>query len=99
HGLGLVLSSLSSLGSRLTGIVTTTDNCGSTWRIRRPEGGIAWRDMRNCLTQLITEPRVASALFEYPFGGTGDLSGPTLCNLFLNALHHPSVTPPATNHP
>lgn len=30
HGLGRVLSSLSSLGSRLTGIVTTTDNGGST---------------------------------------------------------------------
>ena len=29
HGLGRVLSSLSSLGSRLTGIVTTTDNGGS----------------------------------------------------------------------
>ena len=34
HGLGRVLSSLSSLGSRLTGIVTTTDNGGSTGRIR-----------------------------------------------------------------
>lgn len=30
HGLGRVMSSLSSLGSRLTGIVTTTDNGGST---------------------------------------------------------------------
>lgn len=28
HGLGRVLSSLSPLGSRLTGIVTTTDNGG-----------------------------------------------------------------------
>ena len=28
HGLGRVMSSLSSLGSRLTGIVTTTDNGG-----------------------------------------------------------------------
>ena len=45
HGLGRVLSSLSSLGSRLTGIVTTTDNGGSTGRIRRSEGGIAWGDM------------------------------------------------------
>ena len=35
-------SSLSSLGSRLTGIVTTTDNGGSTGRIRRSEGGIVW---------------------------------------------------------
>ncbi len=42
HGLGRVMSSLSSLGSRLTGIVTTTDNGGSTGRIRRAEGGIAW---------------------------------------------------------
>ena len=40
HGLGRVMSSLSSLGSRLTGIVTTTDNGGSTGRIRRSEGGI-----------------------------------------------------------
>ena len=62
HGLGRVLSSLSSLGSRLTGIVTTTDNGGSTGRIRRSEGGIAWGDMRNCLNQLITEPSVASAM-------------------------------------
>ena len=68
HGLGRVLSSLSSLGSRLTGIVTTTDNGGSTGRIRRSEGGIAWGDMRNCLNQLITEPSVASAMFEYRFG-------------------------------
>lgn len=71
HGLGRVLSSLSSLGSRLTGIVTTTDNGGSTGRIRRSEGGIAWGDMRNCLNQLITEPSVASAMFEYRFGGNG----------------------------
>ena len=69
HGLGRVLSSLSSLGSRLTGIVTTTDNGGSTGRIRRSEGGIAWGDMRNCLNQLITEPSVASAMFEYRFDG------------------------------
>lgn len=38
HGLGRVMSALSPLGSRLTGIVTTTDNGGSTGRIRRSEG-------------------------------------------------------------
>lgn len=56
HGLGRVMSALSPLGSRLTGIVTTTDNGGSTGRIRRAEGGIAWGDLRNCINQLITEP-------------------------------------------
>lgn len=39
HGLGRVMSALCSLGPRLTGIVTTTDNGGSTGRIRRDEGG------------------------------------------------------------
>lgn len=93
HGLGRVMSSLSSLGSRLTGIVTTTDNGGSTGRIRRSEGGIAWGDTRNCLNQLITEPSVASAMFEYRFSGNGELAGHNLGNLMLKALDHLSVRP------
>lgn len=93
HGLGRVMSALSSLGSRLTGIVTTTDNGGSTGRIRRSEGGIAWGDMRNCLNQLITEPSIASAMFEYRFTGNGELAGHNLGNLMLKALDHLSVRP------
>ena len=93
HGLGRVMSSLSSLGSRLTGIVTTTDNGGSTGRIRRAEGGIAWGDMRNCINQLIAEPSVASAMFEYRFSGNGELSGHNLGNPMLKALDHLSVRP------
>jgi len=93
HGLGRVMSSLAFLGSRLTGIVTTTDNGGSTGRIRRSEGGIAWGDMRNCLNQLITEPSVASAMFEYRFNGQGELSGHNLGNLMLKALDDLSIRP------
>lgn len=93
HGLGRVLSALSSLGSRLTGIVTTTDNGGSTGRIRQEEGGIAWGDMRNCINQLITEPSVASAMFEYRFSGNGELAGHNLGNLMLKALDNLSVRP------
>ncbi|MGQ3903487.1 gluconeogenesis factor YvcK family protein [Mixta calida] len=93
HGLGRVMSALAPLGSRLTGIVTTTDNGGSTGRIRRSEGGIAWGDMRNCLNQLITEPGVASAMFEYRFTGNGELAGHNLGNLMLKALDHLSVRP------
>lgn len=93
HGLGRVMSSLSALGSRLTGIVTTTDNGGSTGRIRRSEGGIAWGDMRNCLNQLITEPGIASAMFEYRFSGQGELAGHNLGNLMLKALDNLSVRP------
>ena len=93
HGLGRVMSALSPLGSRLTGIVTTTDNGGSTGRIRRSEGGIAWGDMRNCLNQLIAEPSVASAMFEYRFAGNGELAGHNLGNLMLKALDHLSIRP------
>ncbi|ATZ11081.1 gluconeogenesis factor YvcK family protein [Erwinia amylovora] len=93
HGLGRVMSALSPLGSRLTGIVTTTDNGGSTGRIRRSEGGIAWGDMRNCLNQLIAKPGVASAMFEYRFNGSGELAGHNLGNLMLKALDHLSVRP------
>ncbi|MBK0004318.1 MULTISPECIES: uridine diphosphate-N-acetylglucosamine-binding protein YvcK [Erwiniaceae] len=93
HGLGRVMSALSPLGSRLTGIVTTTDNGGSTGRIRRSEGGIAWGDMRNCLNQLIAEPSVASAMFEYRFAGNGELAGHNLGNLMLKSLDHLSVRP------
>ncbi|MGV3346874.1 uridine diphosphate-N-acetylglucosamine-binding protein YvcK [Enterobacteriaceae bacterium LUAb1] len=93
HGLGRVMSALSSLGSRLTGIVTTTDNGGSAGRIRRSEGGIAWGDLRNCLNQLITEPSIASAMFEYRFNGNGELAGHNLGNLMLKSLDHLSVRP------
>ncbi len=92
HGLGRVLSSLSSLGSRLTGIVTTTDN-GVNWPYSPLGRRDRWGDMRNCLNQLITEPSVASAMFEYRFGGNGELSGHNLGNLMLKALDHLSVRP------
>ena len=42
HGLGRVMSSLSFMKERLTGIVATTDNGGSTGRIRHQHGGIAF---------------------------------------------------------
>ncbi len=93
HGLGRILSSLTFLGERLTGIVTTTDNGGSTGRIRSQHGGIAWGDLRNCLNQIIIKPTVASALFEYRFGGNGELTGHNLGNLILKALENMNIRP------
>lgn len=93
HGLGRVLSSLSFLKERLTGIVATTDNGGSTGRIRHQHGGIAWGDLRNCLTQITLKPTVASELFEYRFGGNGELAGHNLGNLILKALEDMQIRP------
>ena len=92
HGLGRVMSSLSSLGSRLTGIVTTTDN-------GVPPGGSVVRKVAllgryaQLHQSVIAEPSVASAMFEYRFGGNGELSGHNLGNLMLKALDHLSVRP------
>ena len=93
HGLGRVMSALSFIKERLTGIVTTTDNGGSTGRIRQQQGGIAWGDLRNCLNQIIIEPSTASALFEYRFSGNGELAGHNLGNLMLKALENMHVRP------
>ena len=93
HGLGRVLSSLSFLKERLTGVVATTDNGGSTGRIRHQHGGIAWGDLRNCLTQITIKPTIASALFEYRFAGQGELSGHNLGNLILKALEDMKIRP------
>lgn len=93
HGLGRVLSALSDLGEQLTGIVTTTDNGGSTGRLREAEDCIAWGDLRNCINQLITEPSIGSSLFEYRFRGNSDIAGHNLGNLMLLALDQMCVRP------
>ena len=93
HGMGRVLSSLSFLGTRLTGIVTTTDDGGSTGRLRKSQECIAWGDLRNCLNQLVTEPSIGSQLFEYRFTGRGELAGHNLGNLMLLALDNLCVRP------
>ncbi|MGF7454000.1 gluconeogenesis factor YvcK family protein [Pasteurella bettyae] len=93
HGLGRVMSSLSFMKENLSGIVTTTDNGGSTGRIRLQQGGIAWGDLRNCLSQIIAKPTTASAVFEYRFTGTGDLAGHNLGNLILTALANMEIRP------
>ncbi|CAM3043645.1 uridine diphosphate-N-acetylglucosamine-binding protein YvcK [Vibrio rarus] len=93
HGLGRMLAALKDFGSNATGIVTTTDNGGSTGRIRHCQGGIAWGDTRNCINQLITEPSISSMIFEYRFRGLGELDGHNLGNLILTAMDNLSIRP------
>ncbi|WP_428772035.1 YvcK family protein [Vibrio sp.] len=93
HGLGRMLAALKDFGNNATGIVTTTDNGGSTGRIRHCQGGIAWGDTRNCINQLITSPSISSMMFEYRFKGAGELNGHNLGNLMLTALDNLSVRP------
>lgn len=86
HGLGRVLSTLSFMQDQLTGIVTTTDNGGSTGRLRKRSSSIAWGDLRNCLTQLVDDNSVGSQLFNFRFDGQDELGGHNLGNLILYGL-------------
>ena len=71
---------------RLTGIVTVSDNGGSSGRLRAELGGIPPGDLRNCLSALTREESVLSELLNYRFGGEGSLAGHSLGNLMLLAL-------------
>ncbi|MFT5757371.1 MAG: putative cofD-like protein [Alteromonadaceae bacterium] len=86
HGLGRVLSTLSFLENQLTGIVATTDNGGSTGRLRKRSSSIAWGDLRSCLTQLVDNDSIGSQLFDFRFDGKDELGGHNLGNLILYAL-------------
>lgn len=93
HGLGRLLKSLKGFGDRLTGIVATTDDGGSTGRLREEADTIAWGDLRNCLTHLSSTTNVGQLLFDYRFKTQGDLNDHNLGNLILFALDQLSVRP------
>jgi len=86
HGLGRVLSTLSFMGRRLTGIVTTTDNGGSTGRLRKRSSSIAWGDLRNCLTELVDQNSIGSQVFNFRFEGNDELTDHNLGNLIFYGL-------------
>lgn len=71
---------------RLTGIVTVSDNGGSSGRLRDELGGIPPGDLRNCLAAMTREESILSDLLNYRFGGQGSLGGHSLGNLMLTAM-------------
>lgn len=71
---------------KLTGIVTVSDNGGSSGRLRDELGGIPPGDLRNCLAALTLEDSALSDLLNYRFQGAGSLAGHSLGNLMLWAL-------------
>ena len=72
--------------SRLTAIVTVTDDGGSSGRLRDELCVLPPGDIRNCLAALSTDESLLSRLFQYRFPGSGQLQGHSFGNLFLTAL-------------
>ena len=74
--------------SRLTAIVTVTDEGGSSGRLRRDFGILPPGDIRNCLVALAEDEQLLTRLFSYRFSDGRGLAGHSFGNLFLAALTH-----------
>lgn len=86
HGLSMLLRGLKNRTSNITAIVTVADDGGSSGRLREEMGIIAPGDLRNCLVALADKETILEEIFQYRFGGEGELAGHSLGNLFLAAL-------------
>ena len=72
--------------TRLTAVVTVTDEGGSSGRLRRDFGMLPPGDVRNCLVALAEDEKILTRLFNYRFSAGKGLRGHSLGNLFLTAL-------------
>ncbi len=70
----------------LSGVVTVTDDGGSSGRLRREFGVLPPGDIRNCLAALADDEDLLTRLFQYRFPNGGGLLGHSFGNLFLTAL-------------
>src|SRR4029077_8065804 len=71
---------------QLTGVVTVTDDGGSSGRLRRELGVLPPGDIRNCIAALADDEDLLTRLFQYRFPNGGGLLGHSFRNLFLTAL-------------
>lgn len=71
---------------QLTGVVTVTDDGGSSGRLRREFGVLPPGDIRNCLVALADDEALLARLFQYRFPNGEGLLGHSFGNLFLTAL-------------
>jgi uncharacterized cofD-like protein len=74
--------------SRLTAVVTVTDEGGSSGRLRRDFRILPPGDIRNCLVALAEDETLIAQLFKYRFANGHGLKGHSLGNLLLTALTH-----------
>jgi uncharacterized cofD-like protein len=72
--------------ARLVGVVTMTDDGGSSGILRRELGMLPPGDVRNCIAALARDEEILTRLFQYRFPNGGGLAGHSFGNLFLTAL-------------
>ncbi|WP_457933855.1 uridine diphosphate-N-acetylglucosamine-binding protein YvcK [Pseudoalteromonas sp. SCSIO 43210] len=92
HGLAQVLSAIKPMCNSLTAIVATTDNGGSTGKIRESQECIALGDIRRCCLQLAENRKALNSIYEHRFS-EGVLDGHCLGNLTLLGLTELTKSP------
>jgi uncharacterized cofD-like protein len=75
-----------STRDRLVAIVATSDDGGSSGRLRAAFNMIPPGDIRNCLAALSATPSQMTDLFQYRFGTGDGLTGHSIGNLLIAAL-------------
>ena len=83
-GLSMILRGVKRI-SNVTAVVTTTDDGGSSGRLRRDLDMPAPGDVRHCLSALAEDESLVGQLFEHRFT-SGELAGHSFGNLFLAGL-------------
>jgi uncharacterized cofD-like protein len=83
-GLSTILRALKGHAD-VTAVVTTSDDGGSSGRLRRDLGMPAPGDVRSCLVALAADESLMGRLFQHRFT-TGELAGHSFGNLFLAGL-------------
>jgi uncharacterized cofD-like protein len=71
---------------RLVAIVATSDDGGSSGKLRAEFNVIPPGDIRNCLAALSDNHSLIADIFQYRFGGSEGLNGHAIGNLVLTAL-------------
>lgn len=85
-GLSSLLRGIKQITGNCTAVVATTDDGGSSGRLREEFGIIPPGDLRNCITALAdTEPLMAK-LMQYRFDEGTSLGGHSFGNLFIAAM-------------
>lgn len=85
-GLASLLRGLKEETSKITAVVSVSDDGGSSGRLRKELGVLPPGDIRNCLVALADDESLLSELFRYRFTEGDDLGGHSFGNLFLAAL-------------
>lgn len=85
-GLSVLLKGLKRYTSRLTAVVTVSDDGGSSGRLRTELGVLPPGDVRNCLVALAETETLMDRVFQHRFRQEGSLQGHNLGNLLLAAM-------------